>query len=154
MSSLFYAISLYYFHRPYGFNKHSNYRKIVYSRITCYTLLPCPLHTSLPAHFALFPLLVSYIPSYTLLRLTPHLHAHLLCTSRDKSATRETADPAADSRPIPSLFQANTRCSSESRGPSSRIVRHSPNSAHETRAHSQSDFPTFLARTRRKRPRR
>lgn len=101
--------------------------KIIFPRITCHTLLPCPPHTSLPVHF---PLLVSYTPSCTPLHLTPPLHVHLLYTSPDKSATRETANPAADSRPIPSPSRANTTCSSESRGPSSRIFRHSPNSAH------------------------
>ena len=93
--------------------------------IRFFPVLRIPLYLSIPLSLYRIHHLVRL---YTSLPLS--LHVHLLCTSRDRSATREKANPAADSRPIPSPSRANTRCSWESRGPSSRISRHSPNSAH------------------------
>ena len=110
---------------------------------------PYPLHTASPARSCPPRRPASQTASCTPLRLTAPLRSHLLCTSRGKSEARGTADPAADSRPIPSPSRAETTCSWGWRGPSSRSARRSPNSACEPL-----QIATFLARTWRNRPRR
>ena len=141
------------------FNKHSEHRKKQHQPQpppqlnlplkSVWPPPPYPLHTASPARSCPPRHSASQTASCTPLRLTASLRSHLLCTSRGKSEARGTADPAADSHPIPSPSRAETTCSWGWRGPSSRSARRSPNSACEPNR-----IATFLARTWRNSPRR